>query len=257
MDSTYITMKKVQKILISQPRPQLDRNPYSDMANSYGVQCDFHQLIKVEGIGVRVFRDQHIYLEDYTAVIVNSRLGIDHYFRMAEEMRFSVPETMHYYCISEAVGNYLQKYIQYRKRKVFAAENNRFEDLLPAMHRRPHEKYLMVMSDVHNEQTLNMFAENNIVVKPAIMYRTVATEWPKDKPFDYDMIVLFTPSGVAALKKNFPNWEQGDTVIAAFGANTVAALETAGFHVAIKAPTSKYASITTAIKDFLDAQNED
>lgn len=257
MDSTYITMKKVQKILISQPRPQLDRNPYSDMANSYGVQCDFHQLIKVEGIGVREFRDQHIYLEDYTAVIVNSRLGIDHYFRMAEEMRFSVPETMHYYCISEAVGNYLQKYIQYRKRKVFAAENNRFEDLLPAMHRRPHEKYLMVMSDVHNEQTLNMFAENNIVVKPAIMYRTVATEWPKDKPFDYDMIVLFTPSGVAALKKNFPNWEQGDTVIAAFGANTVAALETAGFHVVIKAPTSKYASITTAIKDFLDAQNED
>lgn len=257
MDSTYITMKKVQKILISQPRPQLDRNPYSDMANSYGVQCDFHQLIKVEGIGVREFRDQHIYLEDYTAVIVNSRLGIDHYFRMAEEMRFSVPETMHYYCISEAVGNYLQKYIQYRKRKVFAAENNRFEDLLPAMHRRPHEKYLMVMSDVHNEQTLNMFAENNIVVKPAIMYRTVATEWPKDKPFDYDMIVLFTPSGVAALKKNFPNWEQGDTVIAAFGANTVAALETAGFQVAIKAPTSKYASITTAIKDFLDAQNED
>ena len=104
---------------------------------------------------------------------------------------------------------------------------------------------------------LNMFAENNIVVKPAIMYRTVATEWPKDKPFDYDMIVLFTPSGVAALKKNFPNWEQGDTVIAAFGANTVAALETAGFQVVIKAPTSKYASITTAIKDFLDAQNED
>lgn len=257
MDSTYITMKKVQKILISQPRPQLDRNPYSDMENSYGVQCDFHQLIKVEGIGVREFRDQHIYLEDYTAVIVNSRLGIDHYFRMAEEMRFSVPETMHYYCISEAVGNYLQKYIQYRKRKVFAAENNRFEDLLPAMHRRPQEKYLMVMSDVHNEETLNMFAENNIVVKPAIMYRTVATEWPKDKPFDYDMIVLFTPSGVAALKKNFPNWEQGDTVIAAFGANTVAALETAGFQVAIKAPTSKYASITTAIKDFLDAQNED
>lgn len=257
MDSTYITMKKVQKILISQPRPQLDRNPYSDMENSYGVQCDFHQLIKVEGIGVREFRDQHIYLEDYTAVIVNSRLGIDHYFRMAEEMRFSVPETMHYYCISEAVGNYLQKYIQYRKRKVFAAENNRFEDLLPAMHRRPQEKYLMVMSDVHNEETLNMFAENNIVVKPAIMYRTVATEWPKDKPFDYDMIVLFTPSGVAALKKNFPNWEQGDTVIAAFGANTVAALETAGFHVAIKAPTAKYASITTAIKDFLDVQNED
>lgn len=247
-------MKQVKKILISQPRPQVERNPYSGMENDYGVQCDFHQLIKVEGIGVREFRDQHIYLEDYTAVIVNSRLGIDHYFRMAEEMRFSVPESMHYYCISEAVGNYLQKYIQYRKRKVFAAENNRFEDLLPAMHRRPQEKYLMVMSDVHNEETLNMFAENNIVVKPAIMYRTVATEWPKDKSFDYDMIVLFTPSGVAALRKNFPDWEQGDTVIAAFGANTVAALEEAGLRVDIKAPSPKYPSITTAIKDYLEQQ---
>ena len=250
-------MKQVKKILISQPRPQVERNPYSGKENDYGVQCDFHQLIKVEGIGVREFRDQHIYLEDYTAVIVNSRLGIDHYFRMAEEMRFSVPESMHYYCISEAVGNYLQKYIQYRKRKVFAAENNRFEDLLPAMHRRPQEKYLMVMSDVHNEETLNMFAENNIVVKPAIMYRTVASEWPKDKPFDYDMIVLFTPSGVAALRKNFPNWEQGDTVIAAFGANTVAALEEAGLRVDIKAPSPKYPSITTAIKDFLEKQHEE
>jgi uroporphyrinogen-III synthase len=250
-------MKQVKKILISQPRPQVERNPYSGMENEFGVQCDFHQLIKIEGIGVREFRDQHIYLEDYTAVIVNSRLGIDHYFRMAEEMRFSVPESMHYYCISEAVGNYLQKYIQYRKRKVFAAENNRFEDLLPAMHRRPQEKYLMVMSDVHNEETLNMFAENNIVVKPAIMYRTVASEWPKDKPFDYDMIVLFTPSGVAALRKNFPDWEQGDTVIAAFGANTVAALEEAGLRVDIKAPSPKYPSITTAIKDFLEKQHEE
>jgi uroporphyrinogen-III synthase len=185
---------------------------------------------------------------------VNSRLGIDHYFRMAEEMRFSVPESMHYYCISEAVGNYLQKYIQYRKRKVFTASNNRFEDLLPAMHRRPQEKYLMVMSDVHNEETLNMFAENNIVVKPAIMYRTVASQWPEDKPFDYDMIVLFTPSGVGALRKNFPNWEQGDTVIAAFGANTIASLEEAGFRVDIKTPSPTYPSITAAIKDLLEEQ---
>ena len=248
-------MKKVKKILISQPRPLSERNPYADMESEFGVQCDFQQLIKVEGLSVRDFRDQHIYLEDYTAIIINSRLGIDHFFRIAEETRFSVPETMHYYCISEAVGNYLQKYIQYRKRKVFAAENNRFEDLLPAMFRRPQEKYLMVVSDVHNEDTLNMFAANNIVVKPAVMYRTVAREWPADKSFDYDMIVLFTPSGVAALRKNFPTWEQGDTVIACFGANTAAALEEAGFRVDIKAPSAKYPSITTALKDFLEEQN--
>ena len=240
---------------MSQPAPTVGRNPYADMEAEFGVECDFQQLIKVEGLGVREFRDQHIYLEDYTAIIVNSRLGIDHFFRLAEETRFSVPESMHYYCISEAVGNYLQKYIQYRKRKVFVAENNRFEDLLPAMFRRPQEKYLMVMSDVHNDDTLNMFAENKIVVKPAIMYRTVARTWPKEKSFDYDMIVLFTPSGVAALRKNFPDWVQGDTVIACFGANTAAALEEAGFRVDIKAPSDKYPSITTALKVFLEGQN--
>jgi uroporphyrinogen-III synthase len=247
-------MKKIKNILISQPRPLSDRNPYADMESAYGVTCDFQQLIKVEGIGIREFREQHVYFEEYTAVIVSSRLGIDHFFRLCEEARYTVPQTMHYYCISEAVGNYLQKYIQYRKRKVFASENNRFEDLLPAMFRRPNEKYLMVLSDVHNDDDLNMFAENNIKVQPAIMYRTVPVEWEKDKPFAYDMIVLFTPSGVAALKKNFPDWEQGDTVIACFGANTLAAVEENGWTAQIKAPTPECPSITTAIKQYLESQ---
>ena len=247
-------MKKIKNILISQPRPLSDRNPYADIESSFGVACDFQQLIHVEGIPIREFRDQHIYLEEYTAIIVSSRLGIDHFFRLCEEARFTVPQTMHYYCISEAVGNYLQKYIQYRKRKVFTAENNRFEDLLPAMFRRPNEKYLMVMSDVHNDDAINMFAENKISVQPAVMYRTVASKWPEDKLFNYDMVVLFTPSGVAALKKNFPDWEQGDTVIACFGANTHAALKEAGFRVDISAPSPECPSITTAIKRYLEAQ---
>jgi len=249
-------MKKIKNILISQPRPLSDRNPYTDISTDFGAECDFQQLIRIEGVPVREFRDQHIYLEEYTAVIVSSRLGIDHFFRLCDESRFVVPQNMHYYCISEAVGNYLQKYIQYRKRKVFAAENNRFEDLLPAMLRRPNEKYLMVMSDVHNDDTINMFAENNIVVKPAIMYRTVAAEWPADKPFNYDMIVLFTPSGVAALKKNFPDWEQGDTVIACFGANTLLAAKESGWRVDIQAPTPECPSITTAIRKYLESQQD-
>lgn len=250
-------MKKIKNILISQPRPLSDRNPYADMEANFGVACDFQQLIKIEGIGIREFREQHVYFEEYTAVIVSSRLGIDHFFRLCEEARYTVPQTMHYYCISEAVGNYLQKYIQYRKRKVFTAENNRFKDLLPAMFRRPNEKYLMVLSDVHNDDDLNMFAENNIKVQPAIMYRTVPIEWDENKSFDYDMIVLFTPSGVSALKKNFPNWEQGDTVIACFGANTLAAVEENGWRADIKAPTPECPSITTAIKKYLEAQQED
>lgn len=244
----------IKHILISQPKPQTDRNPYSEMESRFGVQFDFCQLIHVEGLDAHEFRLQRINPLDYTAVLLNSRLGVDHYFRLCEEMRLQVPETMHYYCISEAVANYLQKYIQYRKRKVFFSEHNNFEDLLPAMNRRPNERYMMVMSDVHNDSTINMFAEHKIEIKPAIMYRTVSSDWPKDKPFDYDMIVLFTPTGVHSVHRNFPDWKQGETLVACFGQSTVAAAEEAGLRVDIKAPTPECPSIATAIEKYLDKQ---
>ena len=193
----------IKKILISQPRPATERNPYSALEQQFGVQCDFKQLIHVEGLSAREFRQQHINPLDYTAVILNSKLGADHYFRLCEEMRLNVPDSMHYYCISETVGNYLQKFIQYRKRKVFFSENNRFEDLLPAMYRRPDERYLMVLSDIHNADQINMFAQHKITVQPAVMYRTVSTKWD-DTPFDYDMIALFTPAGAKSIHENFP-----------------------------------------------------
>ena len=242
----------IKHILISQPKPQTDRNPYSEMENRFGVHFDFCQLIHVEGLDAHEFRQQRINPLDYTAVLLNSRLGVDHYFRLCEEMRLQVPESMHYYCISEAVANYLQKYIQYRKRKVFFSEHNNFEDLLPAMNRRPNEKYLMVMSDVHNDNTTNMFAGHNIEIKPAVMYRTVASIWPEDKPFDYDMIALFTPTGVASIHRNFPNWKQGDTLLACFGLNTISAAQEAGLRVDIKAPTPEFPSITAAIEKYLE-----
>lgn len=244
-------MKKMNKILISQPLPLNAHNPYADMEEQYGVHFDFEQLIRIQGLSAREFRDQHIYLENYTAILLSSRLSIDHFFHLCEELRFQVPESMHYYCISEAVGNYLQKYIQYRKRKVFAAADNRFESLLPAMNRRPNEKYLMVMSDVHNDDDINMFASHKITVRPAVMYRTVPVEWPADKPFDYDMIVLFTPSGVHALKKNFPTFDFSKTIMAGFGKSTIAAMEEAGWTVTIKTPSPEFPSITAAIENYL------
>lgn len=246
----------IRKILISQPRPTTERNPYVDMEAQFGVHFDFRQLIHIEGLSAREFRQQHINPLDYTAVILNSRLGIEHYFRLCEEMRLNVPDTMHYYCISEAVGNYLQKYIQYRKRKVFFSEKNQFEDLLPAMHRRPNEKYLMVLSDIHNQEQLNMFAKNNVEVKPAVMYRTVSTEWGSE-PFDYDMIALFTPAGAKSIRENFPEFEQGKTVIAAFGANTAQALEDLGLHADIRVPSPEFQSITSAIRDYLEKHNNE
>lgn len=242
----------IKKILVSQPRPATERNPYAGLEASYGVTIDFRQLIHVEGLSAREFRQQHINPLDYTAVLFNSRLAIDQYFRLCEEMRLTVPDTMHYYCISEAVGNYLQKYINYRKRKVFFGEHNKFEELLPAMNRRPQEKYMMVMSDVSNDDTIRMFAEHKINIKPAIMYRTVATEWPKNEPFDYDIVALFTPSGVDSLLKNFPDFKQGDIVFACHGANTIQAAEEAGIRVDIKAPTPECPSIATGLNKFLD-----
>lgn len=248
-------MKKIQKILVSQPRPANDRNPYAQLEQEFGISCDFRQLIQVEGLCAREFRQQHINPMDYTAVLLNSRLGIDHYFRLCEEMRLQVPETMHYYCVSESVANYLQKYIQYRKRKVFFSEHNNFMDLLPAMNRRPNEKYIMVMSDIHNDDTIQRFAEKKITIVPAIMYRTVPVDWPQEEALDHDMIVLFTPTGVQALTKNFPDLKDGDKVIACFGQNTLAALEAAGLHADIKAPTPECPSITGAIQQYLE-QNQ-
>lgn len=239
------------KILVSQPRPASEHNPYSDMESHYGVKFDFRQLIHVEGLEGKDFRGQRINPLDYSAIMFNSRLAIDHFFRICEEIRVQVPESMHYYCVSEAIGNYLQKYIQYRKRKVFFSLNNKFDDLLPAMNRRPQEKYLMVVSENYNDETIRMFADNGITVTPAIMYRTVCSQWPKDLPFDYDMIVLFTASGVQSICQNFPEWKQGNTVIACFGQGTQDAAEAAGWQVAIKAPSAQFPSITAAIDSYL------
>ena len=154
----------------------------------------------------------------------------------------------------QQVGLYLQKFINYRKRKVFFPEQgNKFEDLLPAMHRRPNEKYLMVLSDIHTDDQINMFALNGVEVTPAIMYRTVTTPWPKDKPFEYDLIGLFTPAGVTSLRENFPDWKQGDTLIAAFGEGTIRALEEAGYRVDIEAgPGKTFASLPMAIAEYLE-----
>jgi len=244
----------IQKILFSQPRPATEHNPYTRLEDQFGVQCDFYQFIHIEGLEAREFRQQRINPLDYTAVILNSRLGIEHYFRLCEELRLNVPDTMHYYCNSEQVGLYLQKYIQYRKRKVFFPETgNKFEDLLPAMHRRPNEKYMMVVSDIHTQDQINMFAENGIEVTPAIMYRTVTTPWPAEKPFDYDLIALFTPAGAKALKENFPEWQQGDTLLAAFGEGTIRALQDEGFRVDIEAGQGKtFPSLPMAIADYLE-----
>ena len=246
----------IKKILISQPQPLSEHNPYTKMEEQFGVKFDFRRLIHLEGLDAKEFRQQHVYLEEYTAVLMNSRVAVDEFFRMSKEVRFQVPEKMHYYCLSEAIANYLQKYIQFRKRRVFFAEHNHFDELLPIMNRRPSEKYLMVVSDVHNDDVINMFKEHNITIRPAVMYKTLPYQWPKDEPFDYDMVVLFTATGVTALKQNFPNLKQGDKVIACFGQAAANAVKEIGIEPDIVAPSAKYPSITAAIEDYLNQHNQ-
>ncbi len=251
MAKTHTTLK-VKNILVSQPKPATEKSPYFDMASNYGVNIKFHQFIRIEELTPREFRDQRINILDYTAIIFTSKQGIDHFFHLSKELRVSIPESMHYYCISEQIANYLQKFIQYRKRKVFFGVNNKLEELVAPMLRRPNDKFLMIVSDVHNDEAVQMFAKHKIEVKTAVMYRTVSNNLTDEqKAIDYDMFVLFTPAGVKAFCENYPNFEQGEKVMACFGEATAQELEAAGIRIDVKAPSPEFPSITAAIAAFL------
>lgn len=240
-----------KKILITQIRPAGEHNPYDLLEHHHDVRVDFQPLVQMEGLTAKEFRAQHINPLDYTAVILNSKVSADQYFRMCQDLHINVPETMHYYCLSEAVGNYLQKYIEFRKRRIFFGEHNSFEDVLPAMNRRPQEKYMMVVGENYSEDVLNMFASHKVTVQPAVMYRMKPYQWPEDKPADYDIIAFFTASGVNAFLQNFPNFEQGDKALFCFGANTAQALTDAGYKVTAIAPAPGCPSILSAIEQYL------
>jgi uroporphyrinogen-III synthase len=223
------------------------------LEEQFGVQCDFHQFIHTEGLSAREFRQQRINPLDYTAVILNSRLGIEHYFRLCEEMRLTVPDTMHYYCNSEQVGLYLQKFINYRKRKVFFGETGRVDDLVPTMVKHKTEKYLVPMSDVHNDSLANLLDSKKLIHKECVMYKTVSNDFSEEevKNFDYDMLVFFSPAGIESLTKNFPNFKQGEIAIATFGPTTAKAAKEAGLRLDIEAPSEKYPSMTSALQHYL------
>ena len=240
-----------KKILITQPRPAGEHNPYDLLEHHHDVRVDFQPLVQLQGLSAKEFRAQHINPLDYTAVILNSKISADHYFRICQELHIAVPETMHYYCISEAVGNYLQKYIEFRKRRIFFGEHNSFDDIIPAMNRRPQEKYMMVVGENYTDELINMFAAHKVIATPAVMFRQVAYTWPKDKPFDYDVIAFFTASGVHAFLQNFPGFEQGDKAFICFGTNAAQALTDAGYTVNRVAPAPGCPSLLAAIESYL------
>ena len=242
---------KLRKILVSQPKPSTDKSPYYDISDKYNVKIVFRPFIKVDPVSAKEFRAQRINILDYSAILFNSRHGIDHFFRLCEELRVTVPETMKYFCISETVALYLQRYIQYRKRKVFFSATGKLPELIMVLNKHADEKYLFVTSEVQNEDTLKALEGSKIKFDKAVMYRTVSNDFTPDEPFDYDMLLFFSPAGIDSLLKNFPNFEQGEIQIGTFGPTTAQAVRDAGLRLDLEAPKPGVPSMTMALDNFL------
>ena len=247
---------KIKKVLVSQPKPASEKSPYYDIAEKYGVKIDFRPFIKVESLSAKEFRQQKVSILDHTAVIFTSRHAIDHFFNLCTELRVTIPETMKYFCVTEAVALYIQKYVQYRKRKIFFGATGKIEDLVPSIVKHKTEKYLVPMSDVHNDDVKNLLDKNNIQHTEAVMYRTVSTDFTSDEEFDYDMLVFFSPAGVTSLKKNFPDFNQKEIKIGTFGSTTAQAVRDAGLRLDLEAPTVQAPSMTAALDMFIKENNK-
>ena len=245
---------KVNKILVSQPKPTSEKSPYYEIAEKYGVEIVFRPFIKIEGLSAKEFRQSKISIADYTAVIFTARTAIDHFFRLAEETRVTIPDTMKYFCTTEAIALYLQKYTIYRKRKIFHGKTGKLDELLPSLLKHSKEKFLFAISDVNKQEDDNILDKNNINYTKAVMYRTVSNDFGKDEPFDYDMLLFFSPAGITSLLKNFPDFQQGDIQIGCFGATTAQAVKEAGLRLDIEAPSPKAPSMTGALELFLKEQ---
>ena len=241
---------------MSQPRPTTEKSPYFDISDKYSVKIDFRPFIKVEPILAKEFRTQRITILDYTAIIFNARHGIDHFFRLCEEMRITIPETMKYFCVSESVALYLQRYIHYRKRKVFYGATGKFAELVTIMNKHTDEKYLFITSDVQNEDTIATLEKLKVPYAKAVMYKTVSNDFGPDEEFNYDMLLFFSPIGIASLIKNFPDFVQGDIQIGCFGATTAQAVREAGLRLDIEVPLPGVPSMTMALENFLKENNK-
>lgn len=246
---------KIKSILVTQPEPAAIKSPYSELAESTSVKIDFRPFIQVEGISAREFRQTRIHLEDYSAVLFNSRTAIDHFFRIAQELRVTIPDTLKYFCISESTAFYLQKYIVYRKRKIFHA-NGSANDLIDIMKKHKDERYLLPLSDLHSQEIPRLLDKGGFKYTTAILYRTVCSDLTDLKDIHYDILVFFSPTGIKSLLQNFPDFKQNDTKIACFGATTAQAVREAGLNPDIEAPTPEAPSMTMALEQYIKNANK-
>ena len=246
---------KVKTILVSQPEPKVENSPYLQLVEKQKVKIDFRPFIHVEGVDAKEVRQQKIDLTNFTAIILTSRNSVDHFFRIANEMRFKVPDSMKYFCQSEAVAYYLQKYVVYRKRKIYVG-NRAFQELIPLIKKYKNEKFLLPSSDVLKSIVPETLNELGIDWKRAVFYKTVISDLSDLRDVYYDILVFFSPSGIESLFKNFPDFKQMDTRIAVFGNTTVEAANKAELRIDIQAPTPETPSMTMALERYISSVNK-
>ena len=245
---------KVSKILVSQPRPATEKSPYFSIAEKHNVQIDFCSFIKVEGVTTKEFRQQKVSILDHTAIVFLSRHAIDHFFTLCKELRVTIPDDMKYFCLSETVSLYIQKYVQYRKRKVFFG-NGHIKDLEPLFAKHKGEKYFVPSSNVHNDELNDLFDKYEIKHSQAEMYRTVSTEIAPEYIKSFDMLIFFSPHGIDSLKRNVPDYEQGEQLIACFGNVTAEYIKEHGLRLDLEAPSAAATNMPAALDVYLTANN--
>jgi len=246
---------KVKTILVSQPEPKIENSPYFNLIEKQKVKIDFRPFIHVEGVSSKDVRSQKVDLVNYTAIILTSRNAVDHFFRISEEMRFKVPDAMKYFCQSEAVAFYLQKYVVYRKRKIYVGKRT-FQELTPLIKKYKNEKFLLPSSDKLKPEVPSILNEMSVNWKQATFYKTVVSDLSDLRNVYYDILVFFSPSGIQSLLENFPDFEQNETRIAVFGNTTIQAATDNSLRVDIKAPTPETPSMTMALEKYIKEANK-
>ncbi|NTW24261.1 MAG: uroporphyrinogen-III synthase [Lentimicrobium sp.] len=248
---------KIKNVLISQPKPaELEKSPYGEVIKKYCLNVDFHKFFRIEGLSSIDFRKENkVRISDYTAVIFTSKHGVDNFFRLAAELRTEIPESMKYFCSSEATAFYLQKYIQYRKRKIFYSSQE-LHDLVDIIRKHKTEKYLLPCSAEHNNELSDMLDQHKITYIKAVMYRTVSEDMGFLDLNKYELLVFFSPSGIKSLFKNFPDFIQGEKAVGVFGPTTATAAREAGLNIMVEAPSPTAPSMAKAIEIYLATNNK-
>jgi len=246
----FVPMAKIKTILVSQPPPDRENDPYLELAKKYNLKILFRKLFMIEGVPSKDFRQDRINLMDFTAVIFTSKNAIDHYFRICAEMRVLVPDTMKYFCVTESIAYYLQKYVLYRKRKIFHG-NQQFSELINVMKKHKNEKFLLPSSNTIKAEIPKLLEENKYNYKKIIFYRTLPNDLSDIDIHQFDMIVFFSPAGIRSLFHNFPGFKQNKTLIATFGSTTTHAAKEAGLTLHIQAPSPSAPSMTMALEQYL------